>query len=68
MKYENLRFPLTTKADIEDMLIRAKRLFKNRQNLQVQNAIAPPRGRQVKNTGKSKKNWNEKGPNSQKRR
>lgn len=51
----NVSFPLSPQSDVDDVNIRAKLLFANRQNVQVPESIAPPRGRSVKNKGLHKK-------------
>lgn len=46
----------------------AKLRSEKKENFQVPKGLPPPRGRPVKNAGKHKKNWYEKGPATKNKR
>ena len=53
---------------VDKVIKQAKRLVALRQHLKIPKAIPPPRGRPVKNAGKRKKGWYERGPAASKRK
>lgn len=67
-QYENIFFSLPHQSLVDDVILAAKRQVISGKHLQVPKAIPPPRGRPVKNAGKRRKGWYERGPTASKRR
>lgn len=62
LQYENIQDRLPPQADVNNILATAKNLVAPGRNLQIPKAIAAPKGHHVKNAGKRKKGWYERGP------
>lgn len=67
-QYEEVSFNSPSQHDVDSVMMHAKRLVATGANLNVPKAIPPPRGRPVKNAGKRRKGWYEKGPGRNKKR
>lgn len=67
-QYEGLDFKLPSEDKIEKVYAEAHLLVSNGDNLSIPLAIAPPRGRPVKEAGKRRKSWFERGPSRKRRR
>jgi hypothetical protein len=66
--YENLEYNLPAQSDVDDVMVTAKKLVLDGNNIQIPKALAPPRGRPSKDSGKRKRCWFEQGPSYKKNR
>jgi hypothetical protein len=66
--YRDLEYNLPVQSDVDDAIVAAKRLVLNGHNLHIPKALAPPRGRPSKDSGKRKGSWFEQGPSGKKNR
>lgn len=61
-KYENIPFSIQPQPTIDDVILEVKKFVLSGSNFQVPIELNSPRGRPVKNAGKRKKGWYERGP------
>ena len=67
-QYKNLVFDVPTQAEVDEVLDNGRLMVATGNNLQVPVALPPPRGRPIKNSGRRRKSWYERGTAATKKR
>lgn len=66
-QYADICFDLPRQVDMDDVIVRAQGLVDSGEHVRIPVALPPPRGRPVKQAGKRKRSWYERGPQRAKR-